>query len=88
MNSELGFSLPLPLSGTLLHWWLPTSASSGTDSLRLKRILCHRNSLSGLFVPLIPGELLRKLFHTPTAEIQTLKQVGAKEALGGGTSQR
>lgn len=38
------------------------------DSLRIDTVLCHRNPLSSLLVLAIPGELLRKLFHTPNAE--------------------
>jgi len=37
-------------------------------SLRIDMILCHRNPLSSLLVLVIAGELLRKLFHAPTAE--------------------
>lgn len=79
---ETGFSFPLPPSGKFVHWWLPTSASSQTESLRISIVLCHRNSLLSLFVLLIPEELPRKVFHSPLQRDSNPETGGGKEALG------
>lgn len=58
------------------------------NSLRIDMVLCYRKPLSSLLVLINPGELLRKLFHTPIADIQTLKQVEARKRWRGGTPQK
>lgn len=58
------------------------SILTNRESLRISIVLCHRNSLSSLFVLLIPEELPRKVFHNPLQRDSNPETGGGKEALG------
>lgn len=63
------------------------SILTNRESLKINIVLCHRNSLSSLFVLLIPEKLPRKVFHTPLQRNSNPETGGGKEALGRRTTE-